>query len=52
MAFYRCIPYKYGRLDRPRTNQRCSQACSVPELEADAITKELPHTPTGNAHNH
>ena len=33
-------------MDRPRTNQRCSQTCSVPQKEADAITKQLRHTPT------
>ena len=52
MAFYRCIPYRYGGLDRPRTNQRGSQTCSVLQPEADAITKKLPHRPTGNARNH
>ena len=52
MAFYQCISYRHGRLDGPRTNQRCSQTCSVPQQEADTITKQLPHTPTGNARNH
>ena len=38
MAFNRCIPYRYGRLNTPTTNQRCSPTCSVPQLEADAMT--------------
>ena len=52
MAFYRCIPYRSGGLDRARGNQRCSHTRSVPYQEAEGMTKQLPHTPTGNTRNH